>query len=723
MVLDDFFSETKQGDPRVRRKLESRPLDAQLASPIDRLAAQIADLVVFLPVLALVLSPFSRRAKEAQALGLDDTWTWIVLSGASAGWVTLVLYQTLFVSVYGGTPGKLALRLRVVGVWGNARPRPIEALIRALVWSVEALLLGAPFLSVFSNLKRRPFHDRASDTIVISLNRRRQVGLSTLPEISIASGFQSAVLAAVTLTLGLHLFEYHSRSESSDQAKQALQAMISNREDDGRLCPEVREALMESSNALDKKQSILSHRLETVLTLFVTGAVGQDCLDGEAELAFWRNRDLPLANLTKGLALNQKAPERATTYFNRACELDRSAGKTDDTPRIHDICTAVALLRLAVGRSTSVETGAETGDAVEDKVALIELEAQIEAALTSVTVASPDYLKAAVIRTLIQDDVSADGLTERMQQVLLLSDGTRVPQRAGAFLAQSRVKALWRLGRQTEALVALHTVQNLIDLNSRVELARWTCDAATETGLCDEPSLRACGELASTIALKSPGTERWLKSSPVAVAFVRGVACLQGRAKDHELADYHSLIDEIPFEDGKSYLEALALLKEHNERGAREKLQNLVEGSDSLASPFLREARLKLVDLATSKAELSDHIAAWRELTPGDPSFRALGRHLFTRLAHLHETSEALSIGLRLTTVESGDRSFFAAMASLARGVGQTRLATTMRLRAAEGAQTSAATQLNTVSELPRSMDRKPASEDAKGFSANRGAK
>ena len=40
--------------------------EVRLASPIDRLAANVADFVIFFPLLALVTAVFSRYAKEAQ---------------------------------------------------------------------------------------------------------------------------------------------------------------------------------------------------------------------------------------------------------------------------------------------------------------------------------------------------------------------------------------------------------------------------------------------------------------------------------------------------------------------------------------------------------------------------------------------------------------------------------------------------------------------------------
>ncbi len=43
-----------------------------------------------------------------------------------------------------------------------------DCFVRSWFWIFEVLLLGIPFLAVFSNAKRRPLHDRVCDTLVVS---------------------------------------------------------------------------------------------------------------------------------------------------------------------------------------------------------------------------------------------------------------------------------------------------------------------------------------------------------------------------------------------------------------------------------------------------------------------------------------------------------------------------------------------------------------------------
>jgi len=78
-------------------------------------------------------------------------------------------------------------------------------------------------------------------------------------------------------------------------------------------------------------------------------------------------------------------------------------------------------------------------------------------------------------------------------------------------------------------MTALRAASDLVDTGARVELARWVCNAETETAGCGERSRSACRELASTVD-KSEG---WLVKPDVAVAYIRGLACAVVRISVH----------------------------------------------------------------------------------------------------------------------------------------------------------------------------------------------
>lgn len=77
----------------------------------------------------------------------------------------LVLYFTICHALYGKTPAKSLLRIRVVGPTGE-KPTAVKAFVRALalVFSVN---LFFPLLYVFLNPQRRALHDLAANTCVV----------------------------------------------------------------------------------------------------------------------------------------------------------------------------------------------------------------------------------------------------------------------------------------------------------------------------------------------------------------------------------------------------------------------------------------------------------------------------------------------------------------------------------------------------------------------------
>ena len=78
-----------------------------------------------------------------------------------------VLYLTVFWTLWGATPGKLALGLRVVRRSDLERPEMPRALLRAVFWILSALPLGLGFLWAAWDKDKRAWHDRASDTRVV----------------------------------------------------------------------------------------------------------------------------------------------------------------------------------------------------------------------------------------------------------------------------------------------------------------------------------------------------------------------------------------------------------------------------------------------------------------------------------------------------------------------------------------------------------------------------
>jgi uncharacterized RDD family membrane protein YckC len=86
---------------------------------------------------------------------------------AGVGWVVwLVLYFSVFWAITGQTPGDRLLGIRVVSATSG---RPIKfrhAVVRVFAMVLCAIPLGAGFLPVLFDDRRRGYHDRAAGTVV-----------------------------------------------------------------------------------------------------------------------------------------------------------------------------------------------------------------------------------------------------------------------------------------------------------------------------------------------------------------------------------------------------------------------------------------------------------------------------------------------------------------------------------------------------------------------------
>jgi uncharacterized RDD family membrane protein YckC len=126
-----------------------------------RVAAAIIDTVVFLLVFAIPLTL------------IYGTGYWTAQGGVTGLWDILIRYiAPIFITVwfwvkYLGTPGKMALRLRVVDAnTGQAISTP-QAIGRYFGYYVSAFALMLGFIWVGIDKKKQGFHDKLAGTVVV----------------------------------------------------------------------------------------------------------------------------------------------------------------------------------------------------------------------------------------------------------------------------------------------------------------------------------------------------------------------------------------------------------------------------------------------------------------------------------------------------------------------------------------------------------------------------
>lgn len=78
-----------------------------------------------------------------------------------------IAYQTVFIALYGATPGKMAMRLRVVSINAMDNPTWPNAIIRASVRILSEMFFYIGFAWALSNPLKQTWHDKAAKTLVL----------------------------------------------------------------------------------------------------------------------------------------------------------------------------------------------------------------------------------------------------------------------------------------------------------------------------------------------------------------------------------------------------------------------------------------------------------------------------------------------------------------------------------------------------------------------------
>ena len=128
-----------------------------LAGFWPRVAAQLLDVGWMLP-LGMVLSWLGEAARGGLALSPGAEWLLQLIAA---------LLVLLFWVTRQATPGKMALRLRVVDAGTGATPPLPRLVARYLGYVVSSLPLGLGYLWMLWDPRRQCWHDRIAGTLVV----------------------------------------------------------------------------------------------------------------------------------------------------------------------------------------------------------------------------------------------------------------------------------------------------------------------------------------------------------------------------------------------------------------------------------------------------------------------------------------------------------------------------------------------------------------------------
>ncbi|MDR1554512.1 MAG: RDD family protein [Campylobacteraceae bacterium] len=81
--------------------------------------------------------------------------------------IAKIVYQSVFVYLYGATIGKIAVKIRVIYINSGEKPNFYISFIRSVVRIVSEAILFIGFLWAFKDSKRQTWQDVAAQTLVV----------------------------------------------------------------------------------------------------------------------------------------------------------------------------------------------------------------------------------------------------------------------------------------------------------------------------------------------------------------------------------------------------------------------------------------------------------------------------------------------------------------------------------------------------------------------------
>lgn len=169
------------------------------ANPMARFLAGVFDFLLLSPICSFVPALHIQTARMDYAQGYDSA-IWFQI--AVLALLTNVVLHTLFVYFMKATPGQSIMGLKVKSL--NQEMTWNQALIRSFFYTFSWLFAGLPLLEILTHPIGRCWHDRISDTVVLS---HRKIAFISLPQNQIRTepvragmifGFFILILMAMT---------------------------------------------------------------------------------------------------------------------------------------------------------------------------------------------------------------------------------------------------------------------------------------------------------------------------------------------------------------------------------------------------------------------------------------------------------------------------------------------------------------------------------------------
>ncbi len=546
MVIEDSYSLRNKKKSKKNKLLPHHQLE-HIASPVDRLAAFVGEMPVFVPFMSVLLAPFRHDISVAQFMGSQLQSSIAVLGMIATGALGLIAYHTLFVYFFGATPGKYFVGLRVVSIFDGQKPSFIMCLLRAISVFLEFILLGFPWLAALSHPQRRVLHDRLSDTYVKCLDEKKAASAPLFVETQLAKNVQAPgwALLLLAVAMGLNYFNLEKREVDYAGEFEATQ----------KLCSDVSSTIKNWHSEIDPNPT----RIAVALALYEAQSIDDTCLEKEAHFSLWRNQEKDLGYL--GLALTHAYDDRAFgEYIEKACGTDPQ-GET---------CRYAA----DVSRDREIASVDLRAPASSEDPLTLEDSGEIQR----------DFFHLHLERKLHEFNRLPEALT-------LIEKSTMNPNFAD-FLNLERLKIMWEMDRMTEARASFHASRAHMSQASRIQLSNWMCSAEVLNG-CSSESQSVCTDFLSDYE-RNDGEPQ---PEALELNYIRAQKCVSSNAMD-----YISIDKKLNSEKAHEYLAALEYVDDRKFKSAKEIFKRISDQADS--DEFQTQANADLVKLSLSEMEL-----------------------------------------------------------------------------------------------------------------------
>ncbi|MBX3022056.1 MAG: RDD family protein [Bdellovibrionales bacterium] len=457
MVIPDWSASKRP--PKIEITQEKA---LRFARPLDRLAAAIIDFCILLtPTYLLLSAPLKRNLTTSFILNSDPDLFVLGVSLLLMAAIVIMAYQTLSLFWFGTTAGKRVLGVEVVPVFGSAPLALWDCFIRSLIFTLEVLCLGLPWLAVFSNERRRPLHDRAADTVVVT---RSALGVSTptLVEQGLVRGIFATCLALLALVTFIEV-------RGTAERMRIEHAFLSVSDREIVECEAVSQHMEEDTEA--------DHtRLNMAMSLYAAGLVDRPCLESEVEREVALQTPIGSVTYLAQAFVYADDAEVSNSYLDKVCE---------DAPE----AVECAMSQLVTAWSDE-DWGA------------------VEQVLRSAPKGS-GYLEVWGVRHYMKQAQYAHALQ------MLDALGSR--RELANFSLVQRVKALFNSFRDNESQVALQQAVVALPDEDREDVSAWMCVQQLQNGC-------AALEGAACTQVKLSG-ETQFTTAPAALAQVMAREC------------------------------------------------------------------------------------------------------------------------------------------------------------------------------------------------------